>query len=371
MSLSLCHNTWAAELIKKEVQIPVIASGSITLPEYAEDIIATGKADFVGLGRPLLADPEWSKKAAEDRPEDIRPCIRCNEGCLERTFFRFQAITCAVNPVISREGDLQITPASAKKKIAVVGCGPAGLEAARVAKIRGHDVTLFERNRLGGSLNEAAKPEFKADIRALIRNMIHQVQKLQIPVIQKEVAFSDLHGRFDAIVTACGAESIALPIPGAEKPHVLKVMDVINDQTRLKGKIAMIGGGLVGAETALDLAENGHDVTIIEMLDSIMTGVAVTDLLAYNERFAKTSVVTHVKTRLLEIRDNAIIVETSKGKLEIPADTVVMSVGFRPRNVLYNALHKAGNLVCNVGDSVRPNKIMDAIHTGYKAGLNL
>ena len=169
MAIEVCHNVWAAEAVKNAVHVPVIASGSITLPEYAEDIIASGKGDFVGLGRPLWADPEWPKKAEEGHPEDIRPCIRCNEGCLERTFFQYKAITCAVNPTISREGELEIEPAAEPKKIAVVGGGPAGMEAARVCRLRGHDVTLFEEKELGGLLHEASGPEFKADIRPLMK----------------------------------------------------------------------------------------------------------------------------------------------------------------------------------------------------------
>ena len=161
MAIPRCHNVWAAEAIKKEVSVPVIASGSITTPDLAEEIIASGKGDFVGLGRPLWADPEWPRKAEEGRPEDIRPCIRCNEGCLERTFFNYKAITCAVNPVISREGELEITPAAVKRNIAVVGAGPAGLETARVLKLRGHDVTIFEKGKKGGQLTEASVPEFR------------------------------------------------------------------------------------------------------------------------------------------------------------------------------------------------------------------
>ena len=175
MSMSICHNTWAAEVIKKEVDIPIIASGSITLPEYTEEIISTGKADFVGIRQAVMGGSLLATKAMEDRPEDIRPCIRCNEGCLERSFFRFKAVTCAVNPKISREGQLEITPLKSQK-IAVVGGGPAGMEFARVAKLRGHEVTLYEKDRLGGALNEAAVPEFKADIRPLTKSLITQVE---------------------------------------------------------------------------------------------------------------------------------------------------------------------------------------------------
>ena len=184
MSIPVCHNVWAAEAIRKAVNIPVIASGSITLPEYAEEILEEGKGDFVGLGRPLWADPEWPNKAAADHPEDIRPCIRCNEGCLMRTFFQFKAVTCAVNPQISREGELKPQPAKEPRNIAVVGAGPGGLEAARVAALRGHHVTVFEKqDRRGGFLNEASVPDFKSDIRPYMTYLNTAVDKLGVKII--------------------------------------------------------------------------------------------------------------------------------------------------------------------------------------------
>jgi len=370
-AIPVCHNVWAAEAVKKEVSVPVIASGSITLPAYAEDIIASGQADMVGLGRPLFADPDWTIKAEQDRPEDIRPCIRCNEGCLERTFFKFQAVACTVNPVLSREESMHLTPATTKKNVAVVGGGPAGLEAARVAKLRGHDVTLYERGKLGGRMNEAAVPDFKSDLIPLINNMVHQVQSLGIPVVAKDVTAADLTGQFDEIVVAVGAEEIAIPVPGADKPNVVKVTDVINEVVKPSGKVVMIGGGLVGIETALDLNKAGYEVTVVEMLDNIMTGAAFTDLVSYGDLLAESSVVVLTKTRLLEIRDGSVLVQAPTGKQEIPADTVIMAVGYRPRTDLKAALVAAGNTVHTIGDAVKAGKIMDAIHTGYRVGMNM
>ncbi|MBM3677046.1 MAG: NADH oxidase, partial [Actinobacteria bacterium] len=144
-------NVWAAEAIRKAVSIPVIASGSLTMPDFAESVLADGKADFVALGRPLFADPHWPNKAREGRVEDIRPCIRCNDGCLARTFMLFRSVRCTTNPELGREGELPIEPAAVRKRVAVVGGGPAGMEAARVLALRGHEVTLFERRRLGGA----------------------------------------------------------------------------------------------------------------------------------------------------------------------------------------------------------------------------
>ena len=169
MYLSLAHNVWAAEAIKANVRIPVIGSGSITSPHLAEEILEEKKADFVSLGRPLLADPFFPKKALMGAPEEIAPCIRCNDGCIERSGYGlFRNVRCTVNPAMGKEEELRIHAAGRKKKVAVIGGGPAGLQAATIASLRGHEVTLYEKRKLGGRLNEASVPEFKADLRPLL-----------------------------------------------------------------------------------------------------------------------------------------------------------------------------------------------------------
>ncbi len=371
MAMSLCHNTWAAEAIKKEVSVPVIASGSITLPEYAEEIIASGKGDFVGLGRPLWADPEWPNKAAADHPEDIRPCIRCNEGCLERTFFNYKAITCAVNPVVSREGELKITPAPVKKKVAVVGGGTAGMEAARVLKLRGHDVTIYEEKpENGGLLHEAAAPEFKADIRPFMKYQMTALEKLGVPVLREKADVAKL-AAYDVVICATGSLPIIPNIPGVEKPIAVDCLSAINGAKPVGKKIVVIGGGLVGTETALDLAENGHSVTLVEMLPKIMKDVAVTDFLAYSERIAKTDMRILTETRLLEVLDNGARVSSKKGEETIEADTVILALGLKAEQGLYNELIAAGKEAYLVGDAVKAGKIFDAIHTAYRAAIRI
>lgn len=371
MAIEVCHNVWAAEALKKEVSVPIMASGSITLPEYAEDIIQSGKGDFVVLGRPLWADPEWPKKAMEDRPEDIRPCIRCNEGCLQRTFFEYKAITCALNPVISREGELKIHPAEQKKRVAVVGGGAAGMEAARVAKLRGHDVTLFEeKDRMGGLLNEAAAPEFKADIRPFQKYLETQMEKLSIPIVHKHVGAANLQD-FDVVVSATGSVPLKPNIPGADKAIAMDALEAINTG-KAGARVAVIGGGLVGTETALDLAENGHQVTVVEMLPQIMNDVAATDFLAYSERIAKTDMKVLTDTRLEEVTDTGVVISNKKqGVFALEADTVILALGFCSCQSLYEELKAAGKEVYLIGDAVKPGKIMDAIHTAYRVGLTL
>ena len=370
MAIPVCHNTWAAEAVKKEVSVPVIASGSITLPQYAEEIIASGKGDFVGLGRPLWADPEWPRKAEEGRPEDIRPCIRCNEGCLERTFFQYKAVTCALNPVISREGELKPQPAKTPKKVAVVGAGPAGMEAARVMKERGHDVTVYEERKEGGLLHEAAAPEFKADIRPFMEYQITALKKLGVPVLHEKADAAALAG-YDAVVCATGSTPIVPRIPGVEKPIAVDCLSAINGAKPVGKKVVVIGGGLVGTETALDLAENGHAVTLVEMLPKIMKDVATTDFLAYSERIAKTDMRILTETRLEEVLDGGALVRGPKGEETLEADTVILALGFHPNTALYDELKAAGKEVYEVGDAVKPGKIFDAIHTGYRVGVKV
>lgn len=370
MAIDVCHNVWAAEAIKKVVHVPVIASGSITLPEYAEEIIALGKGDFVGLGRPLWADPEWPLKAMEDRPEDIRPCIRCNEGCLERTFFNFKAITCAVNPTISREGELDLKPAAKPRKIAVVGGGPAGMEAARVCKLRGHEVTLFEEKELGGLLHEASVPEFKSDIRPLCKYLITQIEKLGIPVEHKKATAADLAG-YDAVICATGSRPILPGVPGIDKPGVMDALEVLNGARKPEGRIAVIGGGLVGTETALHLAEQGMHTTLVEMLPKIMNGVAATDQLAYSERIAKADMEVCTGTRLVSIGDGEITVSDHTGTHTIPADSVIIAIGLKAQDSLYGELCAQGKEAYLVGDAVHPGKIFDAFHTAYRVAWKI
>jgi 2,4-dienoyl-CoA reductase-like NADH-dependent reductase (Old Yellow Enzyme family)/thioredoxin reductase len=339
MMVERAHNVWAAEAIKNEIGIPVIASGSITTPDLAESIIRDGLGDFVGLGRPLWADPYFPIKAAEDRPEDIRPCIRCNEGCLERTFFRFKAVTCAVNPTIGREGLLEITPAEEKKRVAVVGGGPAGMEAARVLALRGHDVTLFEKGKLGGALHEASAPNFKEDIRFFMDYLVNQARK-SATIIEKAATLDEIKDRgFHTVVVATGARPIDLDIPGKENPIVKDVWSVLHGTKDLGKSTVIVGGGLVGVEVALVLNQQGIDVTIVEMLPEIMSDCATTDKIAYAEAIATKRIKVHTRERLTKVLDDGVEVEDAhQVPHKIRADSVFLAMGYCRNNGLVESL---------------------------------
>ena len=242
MGMSLGHNVWAAEAVKKELRIPVIASGSITSPEFAEQILAEGKGDFVALGRPLWADPEFPKKAMAGRPEDIRPCIRCNDGCLARGDHQAKTISCSVNVAVCREEEFRITKAEEPRNVAVIGGGPAGMEAARVCALKGHQVTLYEKRELGGALIEASIPDFKApDLKPLIRYLSTQVKKLKIKVVQKEATEKEIRdGGYDAVIFATGA-TLRMPeeIAGIGNANVTHAMRGAERETQTREE----GGG--------------------------------------------------------------------------------------------------------------------------------
>ena len=352
-------HVWAAEAVTQAVSVPVIASGSITLPELAEEILAAGKADFVSLGRPLLADPFWPRKAREGRSGEIRPCIRCNDGCLDRTFMRFQACTCSVNPTCGHEDELEIEPAPARRRVAVVGGGPAGLEAARVLALRGHDVTLYEKRRLGGLLNEAAAPEFKGDLRPYLDYLVGQVEKLGVAVLVQDADADVIRdGGYDAVVVATGGRPKALT--GAECAPVLDgaVTSAI-----------VVGGGFTGSETALRLAEAGASVTLVEAEDELMRGDVITDRITYGERLEKAGVHLLTGSPAVALRDG--VVALADGR-ELEAEGIVVAIGRIPDPELADELRPGGDLeVCLVGDAARTGRIHDAVHSAYATARRL
>ena len=372
MGMPLAYNVWAAEAVKKALKIPVIASGSITSPELAEKILSDGKGDFIGLGRPLWADPLFPQKALEGRPEDVRPCIRCNDGCLARGDHLAKTIQCSVNVAVCREEEFKITKTEQSKKVAVVGGGPAGMEAARVCALKGHQVTLFEKRELGGALIEASIPEFKApDLKPLIQYLSTQIKKLKIKLVNKEATVQTIkNGGFDAVIVAAGAIPLALAdVPGIESARVTSAVQVLQGKAKVGQKVIVIGGGIVGTEVGLFLAEQGKEVVFVEMLDTFMNNITFDEKLVYEQRFRNLKTSVHTGKRLERVTGQGIIVMDRYGaRTTLTADTLVLAAGFTPNRELIEDLKKESNIqVFEVGDCVRPRKIFDAIHEGHLA----
>ena len=372
MQLDRGHNVWAAEAIKKVVKIPVFATGSITQPDFAEEILVSGKADFISMGRPLLADPYWAKKAQEGHPEDISPCIRCNEGCLDRGNHLGKSINCTMNPTLGFEDALAIRPADKVRKVAVVGGGPAGLKAADTAALRGHEVTLFEKRALGGWLHEASYPDFKADIRDALRYLVTQVNKHGVTVVEKEATAADLAG-FDAVIVATGTTPAGLPVPGADRPNVTLAVDALKEGgVRPTGQVVVVGGGLIGVETAVLFSRQPDtQVTILEMLPQIMNGCSDCDKIVYGGWIQENGVQVFTSSKVVSIGEEGVTFEQRSRRGTVPADHVFLATGMKPNQALYEELLAQGVMVYNVGDSQAPGKIYDAVHSGYKAGLKV
>ncbi len=374
MAVERCHNVWAAAEIKKHVNIPIIASGSITLPHLAEAVLAEGKGDFIGLARPLWADPDWVNKARDGRAEDIRPCIRCNDGCLDRTFFRYQAVSCSVNPVIGREGDLKISPASHRRNVCIIGGGPAGLEAARICAERGHAVTLYEKRALGGVSIEGSVAEFKSDLRPLIEYWKTQLDKLGVTVRFQEAGVEAARGA-DVVVVAIGGMPSAPNIPGMEGKNVTEALAVFNGTATVGHKVVVLGGGETAVEVALYLDDQGHDVTILHRREALMTrDVAVTDRIAYSEMIATRGLPVFTNLQVVAIDEHGVsAVDSNGGNTRVEADTVVTALGYRPlASSLAELLREAGvPEIHEIGDGVHPAKILDAVHAGYKLGMRI
>jgi 2,4-dienoyl-CoA reductase-like NADH-dependent reductase (Old Yellow Enzyme family)/thioredoxin reductase len=360
-------HVWAAQEIKKLVDIPIIASGSITTPDLAERILQEGKADFISMGRPLLADPYLPQKAQEGRPEDIRPCIRCLQGCVARGRSR-GFIQCAVNASLISEEEREFAPRGKPRKIAVVGGGPAGMEAARVAAQRGHNVTLFEKRKIGGALIEASVPQFKGEIRRLIDYFSVQLQRSGVTIIASEATRQTIEGgAFDAVIVATGAVHGVRETPeGNKRKKVLEALEVFRG-AEIGKKVALVGGGKIGRDAALFLAEQGKSVTITTRGDDITRGMAPSERLGYLERLSKQDVQVRTGVRLVRVTPKGMVVEDGSGATStIEADHVVFSSGLAPDRGLFDQLSRVPDLkVYAIGDCAEPRTIFDAIHEGF------
>ena len=361
--------------IKKAVNVPVSAVGRIVDAEMAARVIESGMADIVAMGRPLLADPDWGTKIAAGKACDIRRCISCNKGCTDAIQNR-QFLSCVLNAENGYENTRSIQPAAQKKKIAVLGGGPAGLEAARVAALRGHDVTLFEKTTtLGGQLNIACVPPRKEEMRRATQDLIHAVCNAGVHLCmgQTRTAEQLKDAGFEAVINAVGAHSAAPRIPGIDSVNVADAWKVLAGEQQVYGTVAVIGGGMVGCETAEYLAARGCKVSVIEMMDKIAAGESTTILPTLLENYKTYGVEQYPSHKVKEFRMDAVVCENKDGaEVTIPCDYIVLAMGARSNAFDAAALEAAGIPVYSIGDAAgKAADISNAIRTGYDTACQL
>jgi len=362
-----------AEGIKKAVRIPVGTVGRIVDPKMAEEILQQGKADLVAMARALLADPEFPRKALEGKSEDIRPCIACLQGCREPLYLGLP-ITCLVNPRAGMEAEYKIEPAEKRKRVLIIGAGPGGMEAARVAALRGHEVTLAEKeNHPGGQFHLASLPAGKEEIGVYLNYLSGQLKNLGVKVqLNQEVTPEKLkETKADAVILAAGGFPLVPAIPGIDRKNVFTAWDALVHPEKVGEKVVIVGGGSVGAETAKFLLDHRKDVTLLEMLPDIAADAEKVNrkvlLRSLGEKGAKIRVLTEVTA----ILSGGVEVEFGGKKEILAADTIVLAAGTQSNDGLEATLRAMPVEFYKIGDCAKPRKAIDAIHEGFRVALKL
>lgn len=363
-----------AEGIKKAISVPVIAVGRFT-PEAGERILEQGKADLIAIGKGLLADPELPRKVAAGKLEDINPCILCM-GCRDSLrSTTVVGIQCHVNPVLGREGEYKIVPAKKSKRVLVVGGGPAGMEAARVAALRGHQVTLYEKeDRLGGQLVQAAIPPHKDRIKALVRYFETQVKKLGVKVVLGKEATATLVKQLkpDVVILSTGVTPFTPEIPGLNKANVVQARDILESEVEVGNNVVVIGGELVGCETAEFLAEKGKKVTVTRRGPEMASKMAPAVRTFLLDRLSASGVTLLTRVRYNKVTPQGLVLTTDDGETKtIKADSIVLAAGAIPNRKLLEELKGEVPEIHLVGDCVEPRTIRDAIVDGFHIALKI
>jgi len=390
---------YLARGIKERVSVPVIAGHRINDPATAREMIADGMCDMVAMGRPLIADPYLPEKAKSGREREIVHCIACAQGCFDN-IFKLKPIECLCNPRAGHEKETAARKTSTPKKVIVAGGGAAGMSAAFAAWEQGHDVTIYEKSdHLGGQLYLAAAPPGRGEFAELAKDLAHQIALNSIKVVYRQTVDQTILEKEnpDAVILATGAVPITPPIPGADLPNVVQAWDVLEDRVITGKRVVVVGGGAVGVETALFLADKGtlsgeavkflmvnraespedlyqmairgtKQIVLIEMIDKLGKDIGKTTKWGILQELSRKGVKTKTTTKALEINENGVRVEKDGEVEDIPADTVVLAIGARAYNPLQEICEKMGINFQTVGDASAVGLAFDAVHTGFAAG---
>lgn len=362
----------AAEM-KKAVQIPVIAVGRINDVEIAESVLQSKKADLVTMARASLADPELPNKVLKGRGDEVIRCIGCLQGCIGENG-KGNGIRCLVNPLTGMEDEYDLTPAEKAKQVLVIGGGIAGCEAAISAALKGHKVTLIEKNdRLGGQWIPASVPIGKSEFTSFLCWQKSMLEKMHVQILLNTTADAELIKLYepDTVIIATGSRPFIPPIQGADQDFVVTAHDVLLGKTEPGNRVVVIGGGLVGAETADMLGQQCEQVTIIEMLPQIMKDGEAAPTKYMKERFFQNGVQIHTSTKLLEIGDHTVTAEKDGERFVLEnIDTVIIAVGVKTDRTLLDSMEHVSCKVLKVGDANGVKNGYLGIREGYEAGLN-
>ncbi len=363
-----------AARIRKAVRIPVIAVGKIRSPALAERALDAGQADFIALGRSLLADPDWPRKAEDGRAGDINHCIACNQGCIGRLFENLD-VWCTVEPATGREEDFERRQIGARKKVLVVGGGPAGMEAAIIAARCGHQPVLCDRaDHLGGQLIAAGSAPHRPGWDELRRHLTDEIEKAGVEVrLNTEVttAYAQTDD-YDAVILATGARAAAPEFPAGSGPTMASARDILEGRVKVEGKVVVAGGGCAGAQTAEYLALQGADVTVVEAQAAVAVDAPLADRALLLQRLHELKVKLLTDTRIIRLDADQVTLENPWGTWEVPAQALILCLGARPEGVeLAHDLRRVMPRVIVAGDALEPRRVTEAMADGALAALSL